>query len=389
MKHSLLLSFPLFFCLLVGSVFAVSSDARFKNHSLYVGEVVHPLFIDRPYFEKGIVDSLGVVDLVMLPIRLLGNTSANVTSALAELETYLVAYTNYDVGLQTYFLGFGYNTTETVYLEQYNLTILSQAFYDEYFCALANLTQQYPNVVLYLGFNEPMLHFPLADIPVLLEMEYRTFKAYMPNIKFSVKFFVPFEWWRDRISFLKDCGWSYSTLKGFWAVYSDYVGVTFWLPEAKTPPANPPCDDLTAADVDLGNIRTLAYDAWGWLKVFSSELGKPICLAEFPIQYSDIYVTLIAEGAMTKPNVGIHYCLMSSDAVSGGYDDCLFGLNVTSKAFWKVEPTYKDFIEAVTLDYDDSSVGVYWYQEPKKVLSMSVVVVFGVFVFVWFSKRRF
>lgn len=374
------LSFSLFFYLLLVLPYAYAFLPQHKIREYYVGSVVQPLFVEDPLFSRNLVDSLGVIDLVQLPIRLFGNTTSDIDNAVTELETWVKAFNGYDIALQTYYSGFGFYTEErTQHLEQYNLTTLSQTFYTNYFSKLGNLTKKYSNIVLYIGFNEPYLHVTESEIPTLLEREYTTWKDYS-TVPFSIEMFSPCEFWREKIQFLSESSYNYTLFKGFWANYSDYIGVNLWLPEAKTPPASPPYEPLTAEDTDPANLRKLALDTWELLKAFSSELNKPILIAEFPIQYPDIYDILLKDGAMKKPNIAIHFCFMTANPP---HDDTLYGVNPSTADYWKIEPTYYDFLNAVT--YDSMELVI---QKAKLVIAVSIFAVCSSFLYIRLTKKR-
>jgi len=365
MKRKPLLT--LFFLILMLLTSNVCYAYVYKNPDYYVGIVVHPTHVEIPSFSRSLVDSLGVIDLVQLPIRIMGNTTSHVDFGLSELEKWLNAFKGYDISLQTYYSDFGFYTWERGSFEQFNLTTLSQEFYSNYFSKLTNLIKNYPNVILYIGFNEPYLHFLEDEVPILVEREYTTWKNYTTTIPFATEFFMPIEYWKDRITFLTDRP-TWSLLKEIWIKFSDYVSGNFWLPESEPLPSPP----YIPEEFSIEKVRKLAYDTWEIIKMYSEEIGKPIFIAELPCQYPDIFAKIVKE-AMVKPNIAQHYCLM---LVNPYHDDVLFGINPITMEYWKIQPTCNNFINALTLTLPESI----WHHNKPFIVLTAIIIILGVII---------
>lgn len=295
----------------------------------YVGIAVHPLYIYEPGLSCWLVDRLLAVDLVQLPICLGGNSTENIIAALNLLDLWLSHFTDYDVSLQTYYL-FGEPSLERSMLRQYNLSTLSEEFYENYYGALSNLIVNYSNVKYMVGFNEPYLCLDENDVPTLIKRQYETWKKFT-DIPFSTEFNMPLEYWREGGRPYPSRNVTWNTMLDMIKNYSDYIGVNLWTQEASEP---------------INDFNAQWYlDTWELLKEASATLGKPIFLAELPCRYHDVF-KIISDEAMTGDNICQIYCL--AEVKSRPADTCMFEIDEETGTIIEVNPSYSNFMDILT-----------------------------------------
>lgn len=296
--------------------------SSFKNENLNVGIVVHP--IGSPYLNRALIDQIGLIDYVQLPIEIYGNTTDKIDDAMNELKKWLNAFKGYKITLQTYHHFGYYNETRGYWM--YNLTSLSETFYDNFFNKLHETVKGY-DVFAYIGFNEPYLHLNENEVPELIKREHFYFKKYF-NIYYVFEDSLPCTFWRERRGFFNDDIPNYDLLKEFWINYSDFVSSNLWYNEGQ-----PICE----------KGRQIYLNEWTLLKVFSKEINKPIFICELPFRYGDVFKQIVKE-AMAKPHYCQAYSLMEKDSTL-----CtLYTYNSTTGEITKNQQLYQNFVNGIT-----------------------------------------
>lgn len=321
--------FLLFFLILLLTSIPSIKASSFKNPDLNVGIVIHP--IGSPYLNRALIDQIGLIDYVQLPIEIYGNTTDKIDDAMNELKKWLNAFKGYKITLQTYHHFAYYNATRNYWM--YNLTTLSETFYDNFFSKLHETVKGY-DVFAYIGFNEPYLHLNENEVPELIKREHFYFKKYF-NIYYVFEDSLPCTFWRERRGFFNDIP-NYDLLKEFWVNYSDFVSSNLWYDEGQ-----PICDEG----------RQTYLNEWTLLKTFSKEINKPIFICELPFRYGAVFKQIVKE-AMVKPYYCQAYSLMEKDSSL-----CtLYTYNTTTEKLIKNEKLYQNFINGITITEKEYSI---------------------------------
>jgi len=312
---------PLFFLILLLTNISVVKALNFKNPNLNVGIVVHP--IGSPSLNRALIDDIGLIDYVQLPLEIWGNTTNKINEAMEKFKKWLNAFKGYKIAIQTYYHFGYYNETRGYWM--YNLSCLSETFYDNFFNKLYETVRGY-NVFAYLGFNEPYLHINENEVPELIKREHFYFKKYF-NIYYVFEDSLPCTFWRERRGFFNNGIPNYNLLKEYWINYSDFVSSNLWYDEGQ-----PICEEG----------RQIYLNEWELLKTFSKEINKPIFICELPFRYGNVFKQIVNE-AMVKPNYCLAYSLINLD------DDkvSIYTYNSTTEKLTKNEQLYQNFINGI------------------------------------------
>ena len=250
----------------------------------------------EPEVVKSMLDELEVVTGIQLCIWVDNNDTGGIVDAKYRLENWIKEFPNLNIVIQcdyAFVEKYGYyhhpfwmyNETET----------LSQTWYNSWYGNLSEVLNQYPNVVLMVGYNEPYNHFRTKQMAqTIMKREYLTWKT-VSNIPFSTEFSMPRIFWAEYWGFPENISIE-NDLVPYWRYYSDYVGANLWAYN------RPPQHGVSPGT----NERTI--EAIDTLEYYSQELGKPIHVNEFPAWSRDIFKYTI-ERIGRYPNIAQIYQL--------------------------------------------------------------------------------
>jgi hypothetical protein len=276
----------------------------------------------EPVLVESMLDELEVVTGIQLCIWVDNNDTDGIVDAKYRLEKWMKEFTDYKIVIQCdYSFVDKYGYYQHPFWMYDDTETLSQTWYTNWYGNLSEVINQYPNVVLMVGFNEPYNHFRTKEMAhTIIQREYLTWKT-LSNIPFSVEFSMPRLFWADYWGFPENISIE-DDLVFFWRHYSDYIGVNLWA--YNRPPqhgVSPGTNERTMETID-----TLEY--------YSKELGKPIHINEFPAWSRDIFKYTI-ERIGGYPNILQVYQLWYwSDAEELHIDGWSYGLyNINPESF--------------------------------------------------------
>ena len=234
---------------------------------------INGIFIP-PTLIKVMVEKLKIVDGINLIIYVRDNTTGAINQAIGNLTLYLNALKGFKIILQACYLfeKYGYYVYP---FWKYPLSCFSEEFYNEWYGALADLLRHYPNVVAFIGYNEPYHHFETPqDALTLCQREYTIWKN-KTNLPFSTEINMPHTFWREKWN-EEPIGSIKEHAEPLWESFSDYIGINLWVDEFP-----PSCGE--------DKHYKERYDrSMAICRYYSSKYNKPILVAEFPVWHIDL-----------------------------------------------------------------------------------------------------
>ena len=193
------LSIPLFL-LLLALVFPINAS----NHEVYV------LFHEGTSMEniQYMLNDLKYVDGVCVMVNLYGESNEDMEDAINRLTIMLNDLSDYKIIVQAIYV--------------FSDGSFSETFYFQWYSRLANVFHNYPNVVLFVGFNEAYFHFPKEQAKAIMQREYIAWKN-VSTIPFSCEITFPFEEWHTYMN-VTNPNFENDVLP-IWQNYSDYIGL--------------------------------------------------------------------------------------------------------------------------------------------------------------------
>jgi hypothetical protein len=264
-------------------------DARVLIH---INDLISPAMI------KSMLNELPQVTGLQFDVWVGDNTTGGIHDAKARIATWLPEFTNYSIIIQCdYAFETKYGYWETPFWKFNNTEILSQQWYTDWYGNLSEVLNQYPNVQLMVGFNEPYNHFTTKEMTqTIIQREYNTWKNFS-NIPFTVKFSMPYIMWADYWHFPQNPSIEEDCVP-FWTNYSDYIGMDLWADRA------PPQYGSTIETLSLSWVNQTIQMA----ENYSQQLKKPIFIGEYPA-WSPKILTYICNHIAKAPNIGQVYQL--------------------------------------------------------------------------------
>ena len=334
------LAFILVACLWANTWFNINSQlgiaANNPDPKYYVRVLIHLNDQVTPAMIRSMLSQLPSVTGLQLDVWVGDITTGGITDAKARISMWLGEFTNYSIVIQCdYAFEQKYGYYEKPFWKYNNTEILSQEWYDEWYGNLSEVLNQYPNIVLMVGLNEPYNHFQSKEMAqTVMEREYLTWKN-MSKIPFTVKFSMPYLMWATWWSFPKNASIEVDYVP-FWTNYSDYVGMDLW------GDSSPPQYGT--------NIQQTAYN---WVKQsvtiaenYSVQLKKPIFIGEYPA-WDPTTLTYISDQIAKSPNIGQVYQLWYWSGQEDLHQDAwtygLFNVDQNTLAVTKGEPEWSVF----------------------------------------------
>jgi len=250
----------------------------------------------EPEVIRSMLDELEVVTGIQLCVWVRNNNTDAILDAKNRLEQWMKELTDYKIVIQCdYAFADKYGYYQHPFWIYNDTEILSQTWYTSWYGNLSEVLNRYSNVVLMVGFNEPYNHFETKEMAqTIMKREYLTWKN-VSNILFSTEFAMPRIFWADYWGFPENVSIE-DDLVPFWRDYSDYIGVNLWTYN------RPPQHGVSPGT----NERTI--EAIETCELYSTELGKPIHVNEFPAWSREIFKYTI-EKIGRYPNIGQVYQL--------------------------------------------------------------------------------
>jgi len=287
-----------------------------------------------PTMIKSMLSQLPEVTGLQFDVWVGDNTTGGIMDATARISMWLSQFTSYSIVIQCdYAFEQTYGYYQTPFWIFNSTETLSQEWYNEWYGNLSQVVNQYPNVILMVGLNEPYNHFSTkAMAQTIMEREYLTWKN-LSRIPFTVKLSMPYLMWADWWNFPKDIEADYVP---FWANYSDYIGMDLWADSS--PPQ------------DTGNVESIAFN---WVKQsiaiaenYSVQLKKPIFIGEYPA-WDPTTLTYISNSVAKLPNIGQVYQLWywsgETDLHQDAYTYGIFNVDPNTLAITTSEPEWTVF----------------------------------------------
>ena len=311
------------------------ASAGTEDNSNDVFVVVHLNDLLAPNVIKSMLDELKVVKGVQLCVWVSDNSTGAILDAKARLSKWIPELSNYKISLQCdYAFNDKYGNYEHPFWKYNNTETLSQEWYTNWYGNLSEVANNYSNVVLMVGFNEPYNHFQTKDMAqTIMKREYLTWKN-MSKIPFSTEFLMPYTFWSDWWKFPKNASIEADCVP-FWRDYSDYVGINLWANNA------PPQYGTQQADLSFERVKTTIK----MCEFYSNLLNKPIHVNEFPAWDIET-LKYFCDRVMKSPNIAQIYQLWywgeQEETHYDGWSYALYNvdaktLNVTKNMFeWNV-----------------------------------------------------
>ena len=316
---------PLLFSVIIITIIAPLSNDNALSIKPYVWVAVHTNY---PFdIVHDMLDDMGNVEGLVLVFKIEDNTTSAINQVVANMTSWFSAFPDYKIDVQVSYLfpdKYGYLLPEEKggnYVLN-NTACFSDSFMTEYLSTLAKVFKQFPNVVLFTGYNEPYHHFSNKYLAQeVIKKEYTIFKQECNWVNFSTEFGMATKFWEDFLGFPENITMP-DDIVPFWRNYSDYVGFNLWVD--RTSP-------LSGYEEES---ETRFYDALSLASEWSYKLNKPIHINEFPCWYEN-RVKTIAEDYMKSPNICAIYqlCFPETGAVNDGWEYALYNLNTTTNTF--------------------------------------------------------
>lgn len=292
----------------------------------------------EPEVIRSMLDDLEVVTGVQLCVWVGDNNTGAIWDAKGRLERWIKEFDDYKIVIQCDYAFYEKHARYQYPFWVYDDTeTMSQTWYNNWYGNLSEVLNQYPNVVLMVGFNEPYNHFATKELThTILKREYLTWKN-VSNIPFSTEFLMPRIYWADYWGFPENLTVE-DDLVPFWSNYSDYIGVNLWAYN------QPPQYGFSSGTYER------AIQAVELCKLYSEELGKPIHVNEFPAWSCNAF-KYTCENVCNYPNIGQVYQLWYwCDSEEIHYDGWTYGLyNVDQQTHQasRVNPSWAVFNEVL------------------------------------------
>jgi hypothetical protein len=269
-----------------------------ENNSYDVFVVAHLNDLLGPNVIKSMLDELKVVKGVQLCIWVGDNSTGAILDAKARLSKWLPELSNYEITLQCdYAFNDKYGYYEHPFWKYNNTETLSQEWYTNWYGNLTEVANNFTNVILMVGFNEPYNHFQTKEMAqTIMKREYLTWKN-MSKIPFSTEFLMPYVFWADWWKFPQNPSIETDCVP-LWKDYSDFVGINLW--------ANGAPPEYGTQQGDLSFERVI--DTIQMCKYYSKLLNKPIHVNEFPA-WNEVTLKYFCDQVMKSPNIAQIYQL--------------------------------------------------------------------------------
>jgi len=313
------------------------------------------------------LNDLGNVDGVSVMINLYDNTTLAMDDAINRLESYLSNLSDYKVVVQTiYCFPYGHMTHHW----QFELASFSTEFYTEWYSKLNACLSKYPNIKLFVGFNEAYFCFDKADAVTIMQREYTIWKS-ISAIPFSCEITFPFYLWHNYFN-VTEPNFENDVLP-IWQNYSDYIGMNLI---AYSYPPQYGVDPLGSNRTKEAVITALYY---------SNLYGKPVHCDEVLCWYPQDF-SYVHDNLMATPHVTAVYKLWDwSNSTEWIY--ALYNLN-SNGTIVRVHPTWD--VYNMTLQQSSASSEILnqtrWYDNPITVGTVILCIFLAVFFFIRFSK---
>ena len=255
------------------------------------------------------------------------NTTKAIGNVINQMDGWLAAFPEYKIDVQiTYRFSdkYGYLLPEENGANWVlnSTACFSDLFMADYYRDLAWEFKQYPNVVLFTGYNEPYNHFANKYLAQeVIKKEYTTFKSFCPWLNFSTEFGMAVDFWQGFLGFPENITVE-NDMVPFWRDYSDYVGFNLWVDRV-----NPLSGYDEESQARFDNALAVASE-------WSAKLNKPIHINEFPCWYENRVKTIVQK-YMRAPNICAFYqlCFPAVGAVNDGGAYGIYNINPTNNTF--------------------------------------------------------
>ena len=330
----MLLLFSGLFLIVVNSFDGASAKVDLDGTDIYV--VTHINDELEPEVIRSMIDELEVVTGIQLCVWVGDSSTGGIRDSRGSLETWMKEFTDFKIVIQCdYAFENKYGYYQRPFWVYEDTETLSQTWYNNWYGNLSQVLNQYPNVVLMVGFNEPYNHFKTKEMAqTIIKREYTTWKK-LSKIPFSTEFLMPRIFWADYWNFPQNITIE-ADLVPFWTNYSDYIGVNLWA--YNNPPQYHYSSGVYERAVEV--IETCEY--------YSNELGKPIHVNEFPAWSSDVF-RYTFEKVCKPPNIGQVYQLWywsgSEDAHLDGWSYGLYNIDSKTHQVSRAKPSWYIFRE--------------------------------------------
>lgn len=322
-------------CLLLINAFnGAIAKVNLENTDVYV--VTHVNDKLKPEIIKSMLDELEIVTGIQLCLWVGNNDTGAIWDAKGRLETWIKEFTEFKIIIQCdYAFDYKYGYYQNPFWIYEDTETLSQKWYKNWYGNLSGVLNQYPNVVLMVGFNEPYNHFKTKEMAqTIIKREYLTWKN-MSNIPFSTEFLMPRIFWADYWGFPENISIE-EDLVPYWSNYSDYIGVNLWA--YNSPPQYHHSSRVFERTMEVIEV----------CKFYSKQLEKPIHVNEFPAWSSDIF-KYTYEKAFKHPNIGQVYQLWYwsglEDEHLDGWSYGLYNVDYTTHQVSRAKPSWYIFRE--------------------------------------------
>jgi hypothetical protein len=283
---------------------------------------------------RSMLEQLPVVTGIQFAVWVADNTTNGIVDAKNRINNWLSEFTDYNIVIQCdYAFEAKYGYWEKPFWKFNNTETLSQEWYTNWYGNLSEVLNQYPNVQLMVGSNEPYNHFQTKEMTqTIMKREYTTWKN-ISAIPFTVKFSMPYLMWADYWKFPENASIEADCVP-FWANYSDYIGMDLW---AENAPPQYGIKDWTAAYYRVTETIAMAEN-------YSEQLKKPIFIGEYPA-WNPRTFAYICDHIAKAPNIGQVYQLWywsgQEDPHQDAYTYGLFNVDLNTLQVTRGEPEWR------------------------------------------------
>jgi len=312
----------------------VTAKVDLEDIDIYV--VTHVNDNLEPEKIRSMLDELEIVNGIQLCLWVGDNNTGAIWDAKYRLENWIQEFPDLKIVIQCdYAFDDKYGYYQRPFWIYDDTETLSQTWYKNWYGNLSQVLNQYPNVVLMVGFNEPYNHFRTKEMAqTIMKREYLTWKN-VSNIPFSTEFLMPRVFWADYWGFPENISVE-ADLVPFWRDYSDYIGVNLWAHNA------PPQYHYSSG------VAERAREVIEAVEFYSKELEKPIHVNEFPAWSSKIF-KYSCERVCRYPNIGQVYQLWywsgSEDEHLDGWSYGLYNVDSKTHQITRAKPSWYIFRE--------------------------------------------